>query len=105
MAKKKSPKFASPLDPDYPLAPYRVMCPVCGINLWADIEAPPVQGEEIIGEHDCPGRDPQLDVTPDSSPGAPVAARAATPESPKAQRVTLAGVARDVPPPPPKPKD
>lgn len=47
----------SPLDPDSPIATYRVSCPVCRQNVWAGDEPPPAEGEEILAEHDCPGPD------------------------------------------------
>jgi hypothetical protein len=89
-AKKSTPKITSPVDVDYPYASFRVACPVCGAHLWAGMEPPPVQGEEIIAGHDCPGRNPQLDATADDPPPVEQAPEATPPPFVAAHAVTPA---------------
>ncbi len=66
MATKKK-AVESPLDPDHPMATYRVACPVCRRTVWAGHELPPVEGEEILAGHDCPGLLPVEEQEPEVS--------------------------------------
>lgn len=45
----------SPLQVDDPVAHFRVHCPTCRQNIWAGLEPPPEEGDEVLTEHDCPG--------------------------------------------------
>lgn len=56
----------SPLQVDDPAAVFRVHCTVCRQNVWAGLDEPPGSGDDILGEHDCPG---PVDITEDPGPG------------------------------------